>query len=42
MGMWADNPFIRGFVSGFGVVHLIVGLRELVLLMRARRGTTAT
>ncbi len=42
MGLWADNPFIRGFVSGFGVVHLILGLRELVRLTRARGGSSAT
>lgn len=34
----ADNPFVRGFISGVGVVHLIVGVRELVRLSRARRG----
>ena len=28
--MWADNPFVRGFVSGIGVLHLIFGVRELV------------
>lgn len=33
----ADNPFVRGFVSGLGMLHLIVGVRELVLLSRARR-----
>jgi hypothetical protein len=38
MGMWADNPFVRGLVSGFGVVHLIVGVRDIVVLTRARRG----
>jgi len=37
MGVWADNPFVRGFVSGFGVVHLIVGVRDVVVLTRARR-----
>ena len=37
VAMWADNPFVRGFISGIGVVHLIVGLRELVRLTRARR-----
>ena len=39
IGIWADNPFVRGFISGFGVVHLIVGVRDLVLLSRARRGS---
>jgi hypothetical protein len=39
VAMWADNPFVRGFVSGVGVVHLIVGTRELLRLARARRGS---
>ncbi|HEX2123173.1 MAG TPA: hypothetical protein VHL59_16190 [Thermoanaerobaculia bacterium] len=39
VGMWADNPYVRGFVSGFGVVHLLVGVRELVRLSRARKGS---
>jgi hypothetical protein len=33
----ADNPFLRGFISGVGVVHFIVGVRELLRLMRERR-----
>jgi hypothetical protein len=37
MAMWADNPFVRGFISGFGVIHLLVGSRDLVRLLRARR-----
>jgi hypothetical protein len=37
MGMLADNPFLRGFVSGFGVIHLIVGVRDLMRILRARR-----
>lgn len=37
IAIWADNPFVRGFVSGIGVVHLIVGTRELVRLTRERR-----
>ena len=39
IGIWAENPFVRGFVSGFGFLHLIVGIRELVRLSRARRGS---
>jgi hypothetical protein len=35
----ADNPFLRGFVSGVGMLHLIVGTRELFRLARARRGS---
>jgi hypothetical protein len=41
VGMWADNPFVRGFISGLGVVHLLVGVREMVLLTRAHRGSRA-
>ena len=37
VAFWADNPFVRGFISGLGVVHLIVGVRELVRMARARR-----
>jgi hypothetical protein len=37
VALLADNPFMRGFVSGVGVLHLIVGVRELFRLLRARR-----
>lgn len=37
MAAWADNPFVRGFISGVGVVHLLIGVRELVAIVRARR-----
>ena len=37
--VWADNPFVRGFISGFGVVHLILGVRELMRMTRARKGS---
>ena len=32
----AENSFVRGFVSGFGVVHLVVGARELMQFIRKR------
>ena len=38
---WANNPFVRGFVSGLGVIHLIVGTRDLIRVFRARRGSDA-
>lgn len=38
VGMWADNPFVRGFVSGIGIVHLFVGARQLFEVIDARRG----
>lgn len=39
VGVWADNPYVRGFISGFGVVHLIMGVHDLVRMSRARRGS---
>ncbi len=36
----ADNPYVRGFVSGIGMLHLIFGIRELVRITRARRSST--
>lgn len=39
LAVFADNPFVRGFVSGIGVLHLIVGVRELARVVRARRGS---
>jgi len=41
VAMWADNPFVKGFVSGFGVIHLIIGTRDLLRALRARRGSDA-
>ena len=40
IGLWVDNPFVRGFISGFGVIHIIVGLKDIVRLARARRRET--
>ena len=39
LALLADNPFLRGFVSGVGMLHLIVGTRELFRLARSRRGS---
>jgi len=33
----AGNPFVRGLVSGFGIVHLILGVRDILALSQARR-----
>jgi hypothetical protein len=33
----AGNPFVRGFVSGFGVVHILIGINDLIQIARARR-----
>ena len=35
--MMAANPFVRGFVSGFGVVHLLIAFKDLVRITQARR-----
>ena len=37
IGLWADNPFVRGFVSGFGVVHLIIGVSDIMRISAQRR-----
>jgi hypothetical protein len=34
----ANNPFFRGFVSGFGVVHLIIGINDIIRISQSRRG----
>jgi hypothetical protein len=35
ISVWADNPYVRGFVSGVGVVHIIIGVRDIVMMSRA-------
>lgn len=37
IAVWADNPFMRGFISGFGLIHLIVGTRDILRFTRERR-----
>lgn len=37
IGAAANDPFVRGFISGIGIVHLILGVRELARIVRARR-----
>ena len=37
LGVLADNFYVRGFVTGFGLVHLLLGLREIAgLIMRKK------
>ncbi len=36
LGMFVDNPFVRGFISGFGVIHLLIGVKDIVQLTRNR------
>jgi hypothetical protein len=33
----AMNPFVRGCISGFGIVHLMVGIRDIITISQARR-----
>ena len=35
--MVAGNPYVRGFVSGFGVVHLLIAAKDLIRITQARR-----
>ncbi len=38
VGLWADNPFVRGFVSGIGVMHILIGVKDIFVISRSRRG----
>jgi hypothetical protein len=33
----AGNPFVRGFVSGFGVMHLLIGIKDILRFAAERR-----
>jgi hypothetical protein len=37
----AGNGFLRGFVSGFGVVHLLVGVKDVMGIVAARQNGQA-
>jgi hypothetical protein len=39
LAMWVDDPFVRGFISGFGVVHILLGIKDIVSISRSRRET---
>jgi hypothetical protein len=41
LAVWADNPFVRGFISGFGVIHLLIGVKDIIRLSQQRQGTDA-
>src|SRR5882672_10341211 len=32
----AVNPFVRGFISGFGVAHLLIGVKDVMRIASAR------
>lgn len=36
----ADNFFVRGMVSGFGLAHFVVALREVTIILERRRART--
>jgi hypothetical protein len=37
LALLATNPFLRGFVSGFGVIHIIIGVNDMLRISQARR-----
>ncbi|MBI2213003.1 MAG: hypothetical protein HYU52_05090 [Acidobacteria bacterium] len=37
LAMIADNLYVRGLVSGFGLAHFIVAFRELASILEQRR-----
>ena len=37
IGAVADNPFMRGFVSGIGVLHLLLAAREFIRILKMRQ-----
>jgi hypothetical protein len=37
ISMLAANPFVRGFVSGFGVIHLIIGIKDILEITQRRQ-----
>ena len=37
LAMLAANPFLRGFVSGFGVIHILIGINDMLRISQARR-----
>ena len=41
VALLAGNPFVRGFVSGFGVVHILIGVKDILRLSASRRAGRA-
>jgi hypothetical protein len=37
LAAFADNPYARGFVSGVGILHLLIGAREFLRMLNSRR-----
>lgn len=34
----SGNSFVRGFVSGFGVAHLLIGIKDVLRIVARRDG----
>lgn len=41
LGRAMGNPFVRGGVSGVGLITMVAGLRDLVAVIAARRERTS-
>ena len=41
LAVLAANPFVRGFVTGFGVVHILLGVKDIMRLTAERRAGRA-
>ena len=41
LAVMAANPFVRGFISGLGVVHILVGIRDILRISARRRQENA-
>lgn len=37
VAVYADNPFVRGFITGFGLVHLLIGIHDILEISGRRR-----
>lgn len=37
ISMLAGDPYVRGFISGLGLVHIIIGVKDIVRLARQQR-----
>ena len=41
LAILAANPFARGFISGLGVVHILMGIRDILRIGARRREENA-
>ena len=37
LGAWLSNPFVRGAISGVGLITAVTGVRDLAAAIFARR-----